>query len=170
MPSGRIVAAALPNFPSPPRRRPCYFGILPSLVCGACCARLSNCLLLFHPPPLLIAACAIICARRLLLPGRLIWSRTLLRKTSLLGGVGVALARQPTSTLSGAPLACAPHRCRSCTLALLWYSLSSVSSQANSLSATLWSGTLFPCMVSVRGQTVRCPSPCLHVEQLGVTR
>jgi hypothetical protein len=84
-------------------------------------------------------------------------------------GGGVALARQPTSTLSGAPLTCAPHRCRSCSLALLWCSLSSVSSRANSLSATLWTGTLFPCMVCVRGQTVRCPSSCLRLEQLVVT-
>jgi hypothetical protein len=47
--------------------------------------------------------------------------------------------------------------------------LSSVSSRANSLSATLWTGTLFPCMVCVRGQTVRCPSSCLRLEQLVVT-
>jgi hypothetical protein len=136
--------------------------------CGVCCAPLRNCLLFFHPLPSLIAACAIICARRHLLPGRLPWARTLLRTTSLPGAVGEDLARQPTSTLCGAPFTCAPHRC-SCTLALLWCSLSSASYPANSLSATLWTGMLFPCMVCVRGPTVRCPSPCPRLEQLGVT-
>jgi hypothetical protein len=48
--------------------------------CGACCTPLSTCLLLFRPPPSFILACAIICARRLPLPGRLPWPRTLLRK------------------------------------------------------------------------------------------
>jgi hypothetical protein len=105
--------------------------------CGACCAPLSNCLLLFRWPPSLIAACALICARRLPLPGQPPWPRTLLRKTFLPGGVGVDLARQSISTLSGAPLTCAPPRCRSCTLTLLWCSLSSVFSLANSHSATL---------------------------------
>jgi hypothetical protein len=137
---------------------------------GECCAPLSNCLILSHPPPSLLVACAIICAHRLLPPGRLPWPRTLLRKTFLPGGVGVDLARLLTSTLPGAPLTCAPLRCRSCTLALLWCSLSSVCSLANPLTATLWTGTLFPCMVCVGGQTVRCPSPCPRLAQLGVTR
>jgi hypothetical protein len=68
---------------------------------GLCCAPLSNCLIIFRPPPSLLAACAIICARRLLLPKRLSWPRAILGKTFLPGGVGVDLARQSTSTLSG---------------------------------------------------------------------
>jgi hypothetical protein len=110
---------------------------------GACCAPLSNCLILFRPPHSLIVACAIICASRLLPHGKLAshaqlpWHLTLLRTTFLPGGVGGDLALQPTSTLSGSPLTCAPLRCRSCTLALLWCSLSSASSLANSLTATL---------------------------------
>jgi hypothetical protein len=75
--------------------------------CGAYCAPVSNCLILFRPPPSLIVACAIICACRRLPPGKLPWPRTLLRTTFLPGGVGGDLALQPTSTLSGAPLTCA---------------------------------------------------------------
>jgi hypothetical protein len=170
--SERLRAASrqphIPNLPFTSVLPPVLLWHLTIPGCGACCAPLSSFLILFHLPPLLSAACTIICARRLLLPGGLPWPRTL-RKTSLPGGVGVDLARQPTSTLSGAPLTCPPHRCSSCTLALLWCSLSSVSSQANSLSVTLWTGTLFPCTVCVRGQTVRCPSPCPRLEQLGAT-
>jgi hypothetical protein len=47
--------------------------------CGACCAPLSNCLTLSRWSPSLIEACTIICARRLPLPGRQPWPRTLLR-------------------------------------------------------------------------------------------
>jgi hypothetical protein len=114
---------------------------------GACCTPLSTCLILFRPPPSLIVACAIISARTYPLPGRPPWHRSLLRKTLLPGSISVDLSCQPISTRFGTASTCAPLRCRSFTLALLWCSLSSVSFLASSLTATLWTGTLFPCMV-----------------------
>jgi hypothetical protein len=63
----------------------------------------------------------------------------------------------------------APLFCHSCTPALLWCSLSFVSSPASCLTTTLWTGTLFTCMVCVRGRTVRSPSPCPRLAGLGVT-
>jgi hypothetical protein len=72
----------------------------------------------------------------------------------------VALTRQPTSTLSSSPFKSARLPCRSCTLTLLLFSLSCVSSLANYLTATLWIGTLSQFIACVRGQTVRSLSQC----------
>jgi hypothetical protein len=128
------------------------------LGCGVRSAPLTKCLLL-RQPPLLVIACVIICARRLPSPGRLLWPRTLLRTTSQPGGIGVALAPPHSSTLLSARSSFAPLCGRSCTLALLWCSLSSVSSLAGSHTAILWTETPFPCMDCVRDRTARCEVP-----------